>query len=325
MTTSAKDWKSYYELDYDMAELNTQMDKVLGLAKFENSNDDCVKNLKNNPGLAIIAVDSFNEIYLFHQVHVLGPSLCFPWERIMALSGQDFPNSCYKLNSDTLFLNVEVPVPDWDFLSSAETSEFVRRLVVDDSNSSKLQCKNVLVVPPFVVSLVMDLNNKDSLEQETCENLRLVVEFLWAASQFEIPAVSFSPDSSEAGKKWAIALHSSTFPNQGFTTTSVHQNQVNRNIWENINETLKKISEGPSGLKELSSDDTKKDSSNSWDKIPEVLQQMILKLSSTNDEHFPIDPTTTYLHVLRQGKALRVAMVLNVILSTMGCQVEITT
>jgi len=343
MTTSPKDWKSYYELDYDMAELNTQMDKVLALAKFENSNDDCIKNLKNNPGLAIIAVDSFNEIYLFHQVHVLGPSLLFPSERIMALSGQDFPNRCYKLNSDTLFLDVEVPVPDWDFLSSAETVDFVRRLVVDDSNSSKLQCKNVLVVPPFVVSLIMDLNisdptklllhllegfkkyDKDSSEQETCENLRLVVKFLWAASQLEIPAISFSPDSSEAGKKWAIALHSSTFPNQGFTTSSANQNQVNQNVWENINETLKKISEGPSSLKELSSEDTKKDSSNSWEKIPDVLQQMILKLSSTNDEHFPIGPTTTYLQVLKQGKALGVAMVLNVMLSTMGCQVEITT
>jgi hypothetical protein len=78
-------------------------------------------------------------------------------------------------------------------------------------------------------------------------------------------------------------------------------------------------------LKELSSEDTKRDSSNSWDKIPEVLQQMILKLSSTNDEHFPSGPTATYLQVLKQGKALEVAMVLNVILSTMGCQVEITT
>ncbi len=52
---------------------------------------------------------------------------------------------------------------------------------------------------------------------------------------------------------------------------------------------------------------------------------MILKLSSTNDEHFPIGPTTTYLQVLKQGKAMGVAMVLNVMLSTMGCQVEITT
>ena len=199
MTTLPKDWKSYYELDHDMAELNTQLDKVLALAKFENSNNDCIKNLKNNPGLALIAIDSFNEIYLFHQIHALGPNLLFPLERIMALSGQDFPNTCYKLNSDTLLLDVEVPVPDWDFLSSAETAEFVRRLVVDDSNSSKLQCKNVLVVPPFVVSLVMDLNisdptkllihllegfkkyDKDSSEHETCENLRLVVEFLWAA------------------------------------------------------------------------------------------------------------------------------------------------
>jgi len=202
----------------------------------------------------------------------------------MALSGQDFPNTCYKLNSDTLFLDVEVPVPDWDFLSSAETAEFVRCLVVDDSNPSKLQCKNVLVVPPFLISLVMDLNisdptkllihllegfknyDKDSSEHETCENLRLVIEFLWAASQFEIPAISFSPNRSEAGKKWVTTLHSSSFPTQRFTTTAVHQDQANPSVWENINESLKKISDGHSGLKESSSEDTEKDSSKSWDK-----------------------------------------------------------
>jgi hypothetical protein len=51
---------------------------------------------------------------------------------------------------------------------------------------------------------------------------------------------------------------------------------------------------------------------------------MIVKLSSTNDESFPIGPVATYLQVLKQSNALGVAMVLNVMLSTMGCQVEIT-
>jgi hypothetical protein len=36
MSSLAKDWKTYYETDYDMAELNIQMDKVLALCKFEN-------------------------------------------------------------------------------------------------------------------------------------------------------------------------------------------------------------------------------------------------------------------------------------------------
>jgi hypothetical protein len=66
-------------------------------------------------------------------------------------------------------------------------------------------------------------------------------------------------------------------------------------------------------------------SSTGWDKIPVVIQQMILKLSSTSDESFPTVPSTTYLQVLKQNKALGVSMVLNVMLSTMGCQVEITT
>jgi hypothetical protein len=57
----------------------------------------------------------------------------------------------------------------------------------------------------------------------------------------------------------------------------------------------------------------------------QMSQQMILILSSTSDESFPLLPITTYLQVLKQNKALGVSMVLNVILSSMGCQVEITT
>jgi hypothetical protein len=52
---------------------------------------------------------------------------------------------------------------------------------------------------------------------------------------------------------------------------------------------------------------------------------MILKLSSTNDSAFAPGPTESYTQVLKQNKALGAAMILNVLLSTMGCQVEITT
>ncbi len=56
-----------------------------------------------------------------------------------------------------------------------------------------------------------------------------------------------------------------------------------------------------------------------------MIQQMILRLSSQTDESFPIILTATYLQVLKQNKALGVSMTLNVMLLTMGCQVEITT
>jgi len=123
MSSSANDWKAYYETDFDMAELNIQMEKVLALCDFKNSDEECVKNLKENSGLAILIVDSFNEIHLFHQVHFLGPNLLFPSERIMALSGQTFPAPCFRLNSDYMFANIEVPVPDWNQLKSADSIE----------------------------------------------------------------------------------------------------------------------------------------------------------------------------------------------------------
>jgi hypothetical protein len=51
---------------------------------------------------------------------------------------------------------------------------------------------------------------------------------------------------------------------------------------------------------------------------------MIIKLSSMNDKQFPSGPSATYLQILKQSKVLGIAMVLNVMLSTMECQVEIT-
>ncbi len=49
--------------------------------------------------------------------------------------------------------------------------------------------------------------------------------------------------------------------------------------------------------------DNKKDSTGGWDKNPETIQSMILKLSSTNDSAFALNPTESYLQVLKQSKA----------------------
>jgi len=160
------------------------------------------------------------------------------------------------------------------------------------------------------------------------ETLRKVAEFLWAASTDNIIPISFSPDNSEGGKKWAISLHSSNFPAQKFVnnTSSTPQDPPTQDVWDRLSEALKTLPENQlkSSLGDATMTDTKKDSVNGWDKIPEVLQQMIIKLSSTNDECFPSGPVATYLQILKQSKALGVAMVLNVMLSTMGCQVEVT-
>jgi hypothetical protein len=46
MTTLAKDWTTYYETDYDMEELNIQMEKVLALSKFETTDEKFERKLR---------------------------------------------------------------------------------------------------------------------------------------------------------------------------------------------------------------------------------------------------------------------------------------
>jgi hypothetical protein len=170
--------------------------------------------------------------------------------------------------------------------------------------------------------------DKDSRDPKVSETLRKVAEFLWAASTDNIIPISFSPDNSEGGKKWAISLHSSTFPAQKFVnnTSSTPQDPPPQDVWDRLSEALKTLPENQlkSSLGDATMTDTKKDSVNGWDKITEVLQQMIITLSSTNDDCFPSGPVATYLQILKQSEALGAAMVLNVMLSTMGCQVEVT-
>jgi hypothetical protein len=52
---------------------------------------------------------------------------------------------------------------------------------------------------------------------------------------------------------------------------------------------------------------------------------MILKLTATSDDIMPPSPAESYVKILKQSKALGVAMVLNIELSLRGCQVEIPT
>jgi hypothetical protein len=48
-------------------------------------------------------------------------------------------------------------------------------------------------------------------------------------------------------------------------------------------------------LRELSLDDEKKKDSNGWEKLPEEVQTMVLRLSATSDEFLPPGPAESYL------------------------------
>jgi hypothetical protein len=67
--------------------------------------------MKENPGLALLAVNGFNNIHLLHQVHVLGPSIIFLEEKILALARSSSNAECFKLLKATLVNDHEVRVP----------------------------------------------------------------------------------------------------------------------------------------------------------------------------------------------------------------------
>ena len=75
VSSSASDWKSHYLDHPDNEAINQQMEKVLSFCHYDLSNEACMKNLKDNPGLAFLGVDIFNDLFLFHRVRLVAGAL----------------------------------------------------------------------------------------------------------------------------------------------------------------------------------------------------------------------------------------------------------
>jgi hypothetical protein len=56
--------------------------------------------------------------------------------------------------------------------------------------------------------------------------------------------------------------------------------------------------------------ETKKES-NGWEKLPDMVQSMILKLSAAQDDVLPLEPCDFYTKILKQYKVLGAATVIN--------------
>jgi hypothetical protein len=117
VSSSTSDWKSHYLHHTDIESINKQMEKVLAFCRYDLC-EACLKNLKDNPGLAFLGVDIFNDLFLFHQVQVLGPNLAHPEEKFLALTEFGNPASCFRLHIKSLFHPVKVNVPKWTQLKT---------------------------------------------------------------------------------------------------------------------------------------------------------------------------------------------------------------
>jgi hypothetical protein len=68
-----------------------------------------------------------------------------------------------------------------------------------------------------------------------------------------------------------------------------------------------------------------KKESNGWEKLPDMVQNMILKMSATQDDILPLDPCDSYTKILKQSKVLGVTAVVNLELALRRCQVDLPT
>jgi hypothetical protein len=167
-----------------------------------------------------------------------------------------------------------------------------------------------IVRPPLVVSTILEANttdpatlipilseafqsfDKSSEQLKACTILRPVLEFLWAVSKNKITPIILSTDASRESEQWKTTLHLSyitqTTNNQTSQLIEGNTPANNNDLLESLAGALQKINNtsDQSKLNPFNYED-KKDSPGGWDKIPEIIQSMILKLSSTNDSTFP--------------------------------------
>jgi hypothetical protein len=78
-------------------------------------------------------------------------------------------------------------------------------------------------------------------------------------------------------------------------------------------------------LEDSQNKDEKKEKHNGWDKLPDMVREIIQKLSVVSDDLLPKALAESYLKQLKQPKVFGLAMVINIELSLQGCQVEVPT
>jgi len=72
MAHRAENWKQFYMNLECNKEVNQQMAFIMSFTRFQAIVADCILNLEKNPGLLILAVNGFNELFLLHRVDYQG-------------------------------------------------------------------------------------------------------------------------------------------------------------------------------------------------------------------------------------------------------------
>jgi len=249
------------------------------------------------------------------------------------------------------FQDLEFATPLWRDLKNATTEEAIQNLQPQDQSSSLFKGKQVMIVPPLVSVTILEtksllpsvlipaLSSKfqefDRLSStvKACTVLRPVLEYLWGVHHKKVPSTMIGIDRSQDAEEWSSKIHLACILHPSLTVPPpfmvpppplVNPPQDQSSLLSIAGDLrLLRDATERQHLREISNEEDKKNSSNGWEKLPEEVQTMILRLSAVSDETQPIGPADSYIKVLKQSKAFGVAMVLNLGLSMKGCQAEV--
>jgi hypothetical protein len=353
-------WKLALDLDRSNPFLNEKMLEICHMSKPGLSAAECVDNLRSNPGSAALAVDHFQEIVLLHNITVLGPNIRVPDTMILALSGSGPVADCLRLPPSIFDTDLSIECPGWAEIKRASSASDIEALVVPD-NATKQKFKAVLTIPPLIVNAILSSPSTKAVDlipvisramqaydreisadsTKACEHLRSVLFFLWAASKIFVTPSLMVPDRSSIGLEWSATVHSShiqvppvlppppapiSVDSEGTIDNEPRSAQVNGpTVFDNIADTLKILTDVASKemLKEPSSSKTSKDSS-ATELLPDIIKNMILKMSSTQDDAFPEEFCTSMKEVMQQKKIIPATQVLQLMMRSLRCQVKIS-
>jgi hypothetical protein len=165
MSTRSENWKSFYAGLQGNGEVNQQMAQIMNFNRFQTSCDDCISNLANNPGLSILAVNGFNQLFLFHNVHYHSQNLFYSESKLLGLPVSGARTDCFHLYPISLFQDVEIQTPNWRGLKGATSLDVINLLQIAEHNPSVFRGKLGLIIPPLVLVTILeaDVTNPASL------------------------------------------------------------------------------------------------------------------------------------------------------------------
>jgi len=297
-----------------------------------------ISNLAKNPGLAMLLVNGFGKLTLLHNVSYLQENLFCNEAKILGLCGDDSQAEVYRIDPKSAANALEISAPAWRDLKGMQVGTDLDSLTVQEQTASITRIKNSLWIPPLVLTSVLlsvkfQEFDRSSTMVKACTILRPVLEFLWAVHQKLVPPTIFAVENSNDAVEWSSRQHFAyilsaltvTLP-PPFPAPHIPGVVASGSPFEAMTDELRKIREANERqlLNETQSGDAKKET-NRWDKLPDMVQNMVLKMSAMQDNVLPVEPCESYSKVLKQSKVLGVTTVLNLELALRKCQVELPT